>query len=103
MTKLIFIFALTISSLASACKISPARVSASIITHVTQDALGKISPNSSIQAVYFNAKSEYYVVEILDENAQCATKLFDAQFDTVECDVKVNEFTSSFFTPVCRN
>ncbi len=85
MTKIIFAITLATTSMASACKISQAGVSANLITATTQEAFASMNSQSVIKAVYKDESNNGYVVEILDENKQCTGQLFDAHFDTLNC------------------
>lgn len=87
MIKIIFAFALALAttSMASACKISRAGMSLSVISTVTQEAFKNIDSSSEIKAVYKENDNNNYTVETLDQNNKCSTQLFNGYFDTLEC------------------
>lgn len=90
MTKIIFALALATTSIASACKISKAGMSASLITNVTQEAFATMDSGSEIKAVYKENDNNDFIVETLNDNKECTAQLFNAQFDTLACKVNVN-------------
>jgi hypothetical protein len=101
MSKLIFITLLSMTSIASACKISQAGISYQAITSVTNEAFQSMAYDSTIKSVYKDATSnmdDYYIVEILDSKKECYGQMYTAHFDTLECKTEV--FSVPTFLPI---
>lgn len=101
MFKTIFLTAFAMTSIASACKISKAGMSASLITNVTQEAFATMDSGSEIKAIYKENNNNYFTVETLDENNVCSAQMFNAEFDTLACKVNVN-FVATFLPIPCK-
>lgn len=89
MTKIIFAIALAATSIASACKVSQAGMSFNVMTAVTQEAYQTMDSGSSFKAIYKEKDNNYYTVEKLNEDGICSAQLYNAYFDTLECNSKV--------------
>lgn len=98
MFKFIFIAALMTTSIASACKISRAGMSHSVLTAVSEYTLKSISTDSAIKAVYRDAGDNSYLAEILDAKDECSAQLYEAYFDTLNCGPKVTPVAT--FVPI---
>lgn len=94
MFKTIFLTALAMTSVSSACKISKAGLSAYLITSVTQETFSTMDSRSEIKAVYKENINNDFIVEISNENNECTTQLFNAQFDTLACKVTVTQIAT---------
>jgi hypothetical protein len=101
MFKTIFVTVLAATSIASACKISKAGLSANLIINVTQEAFQTMDSSSEIKAVYKENDNNNYIVETLNENNECTAQLFNAQFDTLACKVNVN-YIATFLPIPCK-
>lgn len=103
MTKIIFAVALATTSIASACKISKAGMSFNLISTVSAEAFATMPSDSSIKAIYSESTKaiDFYVVEILDANGVCSAQLYNAQFDTLNCQAKA-ALTPTFAPIPCK-